>query len=98
MSELDKLEKWLIKNGHKVKRIDEEFDEELPFGLARHQVIVEDDSGNTVFDAICHPGSYGYEQGLLEVMNGTMILAKGDDVEGWLTAKEIEKRVKKGGV
>ena len=48
------------------------------------------------WDAICHSYSYGHEQGLLELM-GTLV----DDVkcnnlvEGWLTAKEILKRVDK---
>lgn len=44
------------------------------------------------WDAICHSGSYGHEQGLLEVM-GTVARADDDDVEGWLTAEEILQRL-----
>ena len=44
------------------------------------------------WDAICHSGSYGHEQGLLEVM-GTIVRADDDDVEGWLTAEEILQRL-----
>ena len=44
------------------------------------------------WDAICHSGSYGHEQGLLEVM-GTIARADDDDVEGWLTAEEILQRL-----
>ena len=44
------------------------------------------------WDAICHSGSYGHEQGLLEVM-GTVARAVEDDVEGWLTAEEILQRL-----
>ena len=45
-----------------------------------------------VGDAICHKGSYGHEQGLLEIM-GTIVRADDDDVEGWLTAEEILQRL-----
>ena len=44
------------------------------------------------WDAICHSGSYGHEQGLLEVM-GTIATEVEDDVEGWLTAEEILQRL-----
>ena len=46
------------------------------------------------WDALCHSGSYGHEQGLLEVM-GTIARAvdDDDDVEGWLTAEEILQRL-----
>lgn len=44
-----------------------------------------------VCDAICHSFSYGHEKGLLEIMG----LTEDDDVEGYLTAKEVFKRIKK---
>ena len=50
------------------------------------------DGVQIVCDAICHSGSYGHEQGLLEVM-GTIARAVEDDVEGWLTAEEILQRL-----
>ena len=34
-------------------------------------------------DAACHYGTYGYEDGLIEIMS-----EKQDDVVGWLTAEE----------
>lgn len=46
---------------------------------------------NCICDAICHSFSYGHEQGLLEIMG----LIEDDDVEGYLTAKEVFKRIKK---
>lgn len=46
-----------------------------------------------ICDAICHKYSYGYEQGLLEIM-GLGKLPE-DDVEGWLTAEEVFKRIQK---
>ena len=38
---------------------------------------------NHVIDAICHWGSYGYEDGLIEIMSDYF-----EDVKGWLTAEE----------
>ena len=97
LTELNKLEKWLKDNKYDVERWDEE-EEELPFTdfvVARHQVFVKNKEGGKLFDAICHPGSYGYEQGLIEIMNGSLKLTKDgdDDVEGWLTADEVVKRL-----
>lgn len=45
-----------------------------------------------VCDAICHSGSYGYADGLLEIMGLTK--TDEDDVEGWLTAEEVFNRMK----
>lgn len=38
---------------------------------------------DTKVDAICHKGSYGHENGLIEIMS-----LFEDDVVGWLTAEE----------
>lgn len=43
-----------------------------------------------ICDAICHSGSYGHEQGLLEIMGLTI---DSDDVEGYLTAEEVFERI-----
>lgn len=43
-------------------------------------------------DVICHRGSYGYEEGLLEIM-GLVDESHGDDVEGYLTANEVFRRI-----
>lgn len=50
------------------------------------QIIVEDGD----WDAICHSGSYGHENGLIEVMGLPQCQ---DDVIGYLTAKEVLKMV-----
>ena len=52
------------------------------------KVEVEDMS----WDAICHDGSYGHQEGLLEIM-GSIVKIDYDDVEGWLTADEILNRL-----
>lgn len=49
---------------------------------------------NCVCDAICHPGSYGYSAGLLEIM-GLVSPHNEDGVEGWLTAEEVFRRMSK---
>ena len=48
---------------------------------------------NILWDAICDLGSYGYEQGLLEIM-GVIVDEKKvkDRVEGYLTADEVMQR------
>lgn len=82
--ELNKLEEYLAAHNYKYERIDEEDDY-----INQHQLIVYDDEGTRLWDAICNRGSYGYEEGLLEIM-GTLVDPKaGDDVEGFLRANEI---------
>lgn len=44
------------------------------------------------WDVICHRGSYGAEQGLLEIM-GTIVRPCRDSVEGWLTADDVIARI-----
>lgn len=90
MSELDKLAEYLKKHHYRYVRIDEppvKVNEYLT--MDRHQVIVYNREGSWQWDAICHRGSYGHEEGLLEVMGSVT----NDDVEGWLTADEIIKRL-----
>lgn len=53
------------------------------------QIIVK--RGRTGWDAICHSGSYGHEQGLLEIMGD--IVKGSDEVEGYLTAEDILERL-----
>lgn len=91
MKELDKLQNWLALHGYHFRRIDD---------WNRHQIIVyanENCNENEVlWDAICHRGSYGYEEGLLEIM-GDIVDEEvvGDFVEGWLTAEEVVDRIKR---
>ena len=44
------------------------------------------------WDAICHSGSYGHSEGLLEIY-GSIVQSEYDDVEGYLTAEEILERL-----
>ena len=46
--------------------------------------------GDWDWDAICHSGSYGHENGLIEVMGLPQCQ---DDVIGWLTAEDVLKMV-----
>lgn len=58
----------------------------------RNQIIVYEDMGYKIrsWDAVCHYGTYGYEQGLLEIY-GEIVhpMIDGDNVVGFLTADEI---------
>lgn len=86
MSELEKLEKYLKEKGYIYERRQEQ---KAYYNL--NQIIVYDKEGQRQWDAICHRGSYGYEQGLLEIY-GTIVQGQ-DSVEGWLTAEDIIKRL-----
>lgn len=53
------------------------------------QIVAFDAAGNRIWDGVWGWGSYGFEQGLIEVM-GAQLLGH-DDVEGWLTADQVMK-------
>lgn len=64
------------------------------------QVIVYDNEGNRLWDAVINKGSYGSERGLLEVMGQTIIdkISLSEDTEnfdviGWLTADDILEKI-----
>ena len=66
---------------------------DIPFDLAIHMgrpQIIYPSLENHVCDVVLHWGSYGREQGLLEIMG---LCDVEDEVEGWLTAKEVFKRI-----
>jgi hypothetical protein len=79
-SELENLKAYLDKHGYNNK-----WHEVLS---PKDQIIVYDDKGKRVWDAICHRHSYGGEKGLLEIYGN---ICDCDDVIGWLTAKEVVK-------
>lgn len=91
LTELNKLEKYLKRNGIRYRRIDV-----LDPCFDRHQIVVGGDlePGACDWDAICNRGSYGCEDGLLEIM-GSIVDEKrvGDCVEGYLTAADVIKRI-----
>ena len=94
MTEMQKLDillkhaKVLHTYGRRWPEMDRPDNQEfLPGG--RHdggeQIVAYDAAGNRIWDGIWGWGSYGFEQGLIEVM-GTQLLGH-DDAEGWLTAR-----------
>ena len=54
------------------------------------QIIVYDSEGHKLWDAVCSVMTYGGEQGFIEV-RGPAIVGHCNDVEGWLTAREVTK-------
>ena len=95
MSELDKLEEYLKVQGINYIRIDQNEEKSKDyFQMDRHQIIVPEDGPAREWDAICQKCSYGYEQGLLEIM-GTIVDEEkvGDTVEGYLTADDVIQRI-----
>lgn len=94
LSELNKLEEYLKTNGYNYRRRDEEPGEQsILYPRNWHQIKVYNndlDSIEVAWDVICHYGSYGYEQGLLEIMNGKeQVVDTPDGVRGNLTAQDI---------
>lgn len=99
LTELNKLEEYLKVNGILYERVDDD-GYPVPFDggmFDRHQIIVYNKDGKRMWDAVCHYGSYGADEGLLEVM-GIIVDEEivGDTVEGNLTAEDIIKRIEEG--
>lgn len=93
MSELDKLEEYLKENGYDYERIDEDMGEIIN----RHQIIVFGKNGEIEWDAICQYGSYGYKDGLLEVMGKPVVKSTDyDSVVGHLSAGDVIRRLENG--
>lgn len=101
LTEMNKLEAYLKEKGFKYERTDsdntipqDQF-EAMQKSLGRdiepfdmHQIVVYENGGR-VWDVVCNKGTYGADQGLLEGM-GTLF---GPDVEGWLTAEDVIKKI-----
>lgn len=93
MTEMQKLDILLkhAKVPHTYERRWPDCQEYLPGG--RHdggeQIVAYDAAGDRIWDGIWGWGSYGFERGLIEVM-GAQLLGH-DDVEGWLTARQVTK-------
>lgn len=83
LTQLDKLEKYLKENGIKYERIDTK---------DTHQINVPN-SRDKEWDAICHYGSFGYKEGLLEIYGSIVPENVGDTVEGYLTAEDVVNRI-----
>ena len=83
LTQLDKLEKYLKENGIKYERIDTR---------NTHQINVPN-SRDKEWDAICHYGSFGYKEGLLEIYGSIVPENVGNTVEGYLTAEDVVNRI-----
>ena len=99
MTEMDKLEQYLIENKIPYERRKRgpvsEFSLTHPslknIDVSQDQISVPS-KVECKWDAICHPGSYGYDKGLLEIM-GEIVSEDEEDVVGWLTADDVIKRI-----
>ena len=99
MTEMQKLD-ILLKHakvphtyGRRCPEMDRpDYQEYLPGGRldGGEQIVAYDAAGNRIWDGIWCCGSYGFEQGLIEVM-GMQALGHDDVVEGWLTARQVTK-------
>ncbi len=85
MTEMDKLDAALTEMG-----IEHTYDHEYMDGT---QIVVRED-GKYRWDAICTPYSYGWKEGLLEVM-GKPLLGQGG-VMGYRTAEDVLRMLKGG--
>lgn len=101
LTEMNKLEDYLKANGFDYQREDQnntfppeewrvirEIMGEDAEPMDKHQIIVFED-GVRSWDVICHLGSYGGDEGLLEGMGDLF----GPDVDGYLTAEDVIKKI-----
>lgn len=101
LTELNKLEEYLKKNGIKYTRRDEEHafpvsidGKDKVVTIDKHQIVAIDPKKVQLWDVICHYGSYGADQGLLEIM-GDIVEEEEGDVVGFLTADEVIERIER---
>ncbi len=85
MTEMDKLDAALTEMG-----IEHTYDHEYVDGT---QIVVRED-GKYCWDAICTPYSYGWKDGLLEVMGKPLLGHSG--VMGYCTAEDVLKMLEGG--
>ena len=86
MTEMQKLDAALTEMG-----IEHTYDREFQNGS---QIVVTE-NGKYRWDAICTPASYGWPEGLLEVM-GKPLLGNSNDVLGYLKAYDVLRMMKGG--
>lgn len=101
LTQLNKVEQYLKDNNIPYEREDKEDKLVSIERDGKHYVLYEQTEFHQIcvpsrerrkWDVICHRGSYGAEQGLLEIM-GTIVRPCGDSVEGWLTADDVIARI-----
>ena len=92
IAELSKLEEYLKENGFVYERtaqygMDPSHKEWLEWNQIK---VFEDD--RLAWDVVCHSGSYGFEDGVLEGM-GPIFGHGNDNIEGWLTAADVIRKI-----
>ena len=94
MSEIEKLDSMLteLHVNHDMRRRFPSMDRNFSDKDWGWQITVNNKNFGGNWDAICGYGSYGFKDGLLEVM-GEILDTNG--VEGWLTADRVMELVKK---
>lgn len=93
LDELENLKLLLEENNIEYKFI---FERASNPKYNRRLVKLYNEYGDEVLSAICHYGSYGYEQGKIEIMGLlTKEESKHNSVVGFLDAKNVLKRIKK---
>ena len=108
MSELDKLQEYLVNKGYVVKRRDKEppnkygararrrGGERYGYGEIHELSVYREGQDNIWFSASCSWGNCGYKEGLIELICACSIIHPKDphdSWEGWLTAQEIIDRL-----
>lgn len=85
MTEMDKLEAYLKEHNYNYERRSVMGDND--------QIVVFDSNGKRAWDVVCHRYSYGFELGRLEAAGREVVRDDYDEVEGYLTVKEIIERL-----
>lgn len=99
LTQLNRVEQYLKDKGIPYERFDKEdvISPQFPYyleTLERHQIYVPNGK-NSEWDVICQKGSYGAEEGLLEIYGSIVATNAGDSVEGWLTADDVIARIER---
>lgn len=97
MTEFDKLDQMLTDAGIQHEREDscelDEYDHDYLFEYhqLRHPWDLDEDAEGMMYlwSAICSTGSYGHEQGLLELYGRDMV-----EPEGWISAEKCFEMIK----
>ena len=94
LTQLNIIEQYLKEKNIPYERIDKEnkpLSSETPYMLIeveQHQICVPCfDASKRQWDVVCHRGSYGADDGLLEIYGTIVPDNAGDTVEGFLTVK-----------
>lgn len=88
LTQLNKLEQYLKHNKIPHERFDNDD------GMVDWHQICVPNHNEKEWDVICQRGSYGAEEGLLELYGTIVAPDAGYSIEGWLTADDVIRRMK----